>query len=183
MNPETYEEMELFFSVMFNAPVPALQPNYIQCKRCPVRNTCGKVQKDGRDQYKDVNCVIEQDMLITLLYSLHEHDVQNSDKPLLLPLIQNMFRMKRFYSLESTMDLRRILNDELQLKMYKDKLAILNKSEVMYLKIMKELMATKKESYKQKMTTVQNIPTNLANLLSGDIDNANEDSSTNDTQN
>ncbi len=30
MNPETYEEMELFFSVMFNAPVPALQPNYIQ---------------------------------------------------------------------------------------------------------------------------------------------------------
>jgi len=30
MNPDIYEEMELFFSVMFNAPVPALQPNYIQ---------------------------------------------------------------------------------------------------------------------------------------------------------
>ena len=50
MNSELYEEMELFFSVKFDAPVPALQPNYVQSVQ-EIWNQLSKEFPDMIDTY------------------------------------------------------------------------------------------------------------------------------------
>jgi len=62
MNPETYEEMELFFSVMFNAPVPALQPHYIQSVQ--------KIWNQLAEEFPDMIDTYEQTLVWDALWNV-----------------------------------------------------------------------------------------------------------------
>jgi len=88
-----------------------------------------------------------------------------------------LFRRRKFYALESLEDLSGILNNPDAMDMYRKRFIILNKTESQYLKIMKELLATRKE-YQAKALKIIDVSAedDLSLLLSAKEDETNDQS-------
>lgn len=125
-----------------------LQPEYKVCKTCEVRKICNRFDEDSE------RCIIEVELLQTLMINLHETGLAKSDELLIYPLTQSLFRMKRLYRIETLEDLLAIFNNPDRMKMYKDRMKILNNTELTYIRILKELLATRKEYEKKKIINV-----------------------------
>jgi len=145
-----------------------MSPSYASCNTCVLNKVCPRVTLDINQRPDQVACIIEKEMLVGLLRNLHIQGVTSVDEYLVLPLVQSLFRMKRFYALESLEDLTAILNNPEALDMYRKRFIILNKTESQYLKIMKELLATRKE-YQNKSIKIIDVTSedDIAILLSG----------------
>ena len=144
-----------------------LTPQYRTCINCSANRRCARVQKEKNGTIKDVECVIEKDILDVVLTRLTFEGVTAQDELLMFPLIRNAFLMVRTYEVETVVDFNRLLRDEDAMKSFKDMMGIVGKAEAQYIKILKELLATRKESGKNK---IQNInkkqPYDLAQKLS-----------------
>lgn len=130
-----------------------LQAPYRKCRTCAARFRCGRVQTEGKTKkiFLNVECVIEKEALDVVLSKLAMDGVTSQDEMLVFPLIRNVFQLIRLYELESVQDLSRILRDDDAMKTYKEINGMINKSETQIVKLLKELVATRKED--QKKTT------------------------------
>lgn len=150
-----------------------MTPQYASCNTCVLNKTCSRVALNEQGIPDEVLCVIEKEMVQVLLINLHEQGVVKQDEFLVLPLIQSLMRMRKFYAIESIEDLTGILNNPEALDMYRKRFIMLNKTESQYLKIMKELMATRKEYETKKIKIIESAPDDFSLLLSeDDVENA-----------
>lgn len=131
-----------------------LTPQYRRCKTCSARNRCSRVQKKGKS-FLDVDCVIEKEQLEVLLTRLTLEGVTLQDELLVYPLVRNMFLMTRTYELETIIDLNYLLRNKFEMQKFKDLMGISNKAETQYIKILKELIATRKEDQKKTIHTIK----------------------------
>jgi len=163
-----FSENESGVMVDFVELSDVMTPQYASCHTCVLNTTCSRVQLDENQRPDQVACIIEKEMLQGMLRNLHSQGVTTADEFLILPLVQSLFRMRRFYALESLEDLSAILNNPDALDMYRKRFIILNKTESQYLKIMKELLATRKE-YQAKALKIIDVTEedDIALLLTG----------------
>ena len=109
-----------------------MAPQYKVCNTCELKRSCSEYDK------KLEACPIEQKMTITVLNTLNRLSIEETDKLLVLPLLQNLFRMRRYYKVESLEDLSLIMNNVDLFDIYRKKMTLLNKTEAVYIKILKE---------------------------------------------
>ncbi len=142
-----------------------MSPNYRRCVSCAARHRCSRVQKKGKT-FLDVDCVIEKEQLEVLLTRLTFEGVTSQDELLVRILVRNAFVMTRLYELETVIDLQRILSDDEAMRTYKDLMGITNKAEAQHIKVLKELMATRKEDQKKTTHTTKGKNYDLSMKLS-----------------
>ncbi len=134
-----------------------LSPLYRRCKSCAAKQRCPRVQKKG-NEYLDVDCVIEKDQVDILLARLTLDGITIQDELLVTRLIHNQITMTRVGELISIIDLNKVLRDDDYMKRYKELNMIMSKAEAQYLKLLKELMATRKEDHTRVVKDMKKAP-------------------------
>jgi len=132
-----------------------IAPQLTHCSSCEFSFTCEEKDKDS----EEFGCIIERREILSLIDELKKDGVilEESDKLLVYPLIQNFLRMNRLYRLESHEKILSLMNTkdgQSKLKLFSSLLA---RAEDTYLKLLKELKATRKERDKIKKTNKEKL--------------------------
>jgi hypothetical protein len=124
-----------------------LAPMYADC------NGCYFAPKNGGNcvEYKEgADCSIERTYFQVLMRSLAEVGIDDLDRLVIFPFVQQMFRMRRLYALEKDIDYSKLFvfdekGKSTELELYDKILKMISDNEKGYMQKMKELAATRKE--------------------------------------
>jgi len=163
MNEDEFMEEAIELSEKFlvveddDGVIHALDLNSLVAPKILGNKYCGH---KGCENDEDGLCKKEKLHIVTVLTILRDEEIEvdGADRLLVQTLLQNFLRLQRMYELESSERMMRLFNSPDGQKKMAEFSKALNRTETRYLKILKELLATRRERNKiNRQTTRQQL--------------------------